>query len=412
MAKRARLLAMGLQRPQQDRLAAEEGERGSDSGLPVPHRFVLRERTPHRPPEQPPHHQRERQIEPDQRVGGAPDEVAHLAVVADDDPVAVAGSRAPPDGETAPEARAASPCPRTAHRARSGAGHGLRRQALGQPALARSRGAEDNNAPHPLRDCSVKPAASVGLRAAFEGASMSQILFRNFNLLDPRWDEAARRLRGAGRGRHHQGSVRQADQRRQGAGDRRRQAHPDARPDRLPRPRLPDRSEYPPSRGDPAHPAHGQVGRPDARHDRPRLHHGARHRRRRLGHQDGRRDGPDPRPAPVHLGQGHRPDRRPYRLAPPHGLPAGLVRLLQRHGLCDGCRRRRGRGAQVRCASRCGRARTRSRSCARAASRRPTTRSIRCSSPRPRSRRRPTKPGISAAMCWPTPIRRKPSPGR
>jgi hypothetical protein len=40
--------------------------------------------------------------------------------------------------------------------------------------------------------------------------------------------------------------------------------------------------------------------------------------------------------------------RRPFRFASPHRLPARLLWLLQRHGLCDGGRRRRGRGAQVR----------------------------------------------------------------
>ncbi len=38
-----------------------------------------------------------------------------------------------------------------------------------------------------------------------------------------------------------------------------------------------------------AHPPHGALCRTDEGHDRPRLHHSARHRRRRLGHQDCRR---------------------------------------------------------------------------------------------------------------------------
>ena len=70
------------------------------------------------------------------------------------------------------------------------------------------------------------------------------------------------------------------------------------------------------------------IGRPDEGHDRSRLHDGARHRRRRLGHQDRRRFRPDPGSAAVHLGPRHRSDRRPQRCAPPHRL---------RHASCGCC---------------------------------------------------------------------------
>ena len=171
--------------------------------------------------------------------------------------------------------------------------------------------------------------------------------FQEFEPARPALERGARRLRGPGRGRHHQGGVVQADQGGQGAGRRLRQAHPDAGPDRLPRPRLPGRGQHPQPRARAPDPADGAVGRPDEGHARPRLHHGARHRRRRLGHQDRRRDRPDPRPAPLHLRPRHRPDRRPQRFAPPHRHLRRALRLLQRHGLLHGDRRRRRRGAQA-----------------------------------------------------------------
>ena len=148
------------------------------------------------------------------------------------------------------------------------------------------------------------------------------------------------------------------------------------------------------------------------RHDRPRLHHGARHRRRRLGHQDRRRVGPDPRPAALHLRPRHRPDRRPQRFAPPHrlsGAPCGCCNaMVYCMAIADGAdevrklvREQMRQGAdQVK---------------------------IMCSggvaSPydpldppavlRGRDRRRDRRGArTSAATCWPMPIRPRPSPAR
>ena len=74
---------------------------------------------------------------------------------------------------------------------------------------------------------------------------MSQILFRNFSLLDPRWDEA----RGGYEVLVEGDTIKEVSDKPIKAADARvdrlRQAHPDARPDRLPRPCLPDRGEHP-----------------------------------------------------------------------------------------------------------------------------------------------------------------------
>src|SRR6188768_617903 len=81
---------VGLDGPQQNRIATEKS--GSEAlavaGAP---QILPGQRAPDRAPQQPPHHQRKRQVEPDQRIGGAPREIAHLAVVSDHDPVAVSG---------------------------------------------------------------------------------------------------------------------------------------------------------------------------------------------------------------------------------------------------------------------------------------------------------------------------------
>ena len=73
------------------------------------------------------------------------------------------------------------------------------------------------------------------------------------------------------------------------------------------------------------------AGRAEA-HARSRLHHRARRRRRRLGHQDGRRLGPDPGPAHVHRRPLDRPDRRPQRPHAAHRHRRSAVPVLQRHG--------------------------------------------------------------------------------
>ena len=76
---------------------------------------------------------------------------------------------------------------------------------------------------------------------------------------------ASGRLRAAGRGRHRQGSIRQADQVGGRRRDRLRRAHADAGPDRQPRPRDPERSEHPLPRSRAADPDDGARRAADAR---------------------------------------------------------------------------------------------------------------------------------------------------
>ncbi len=156
---------------------------------------------------------------------------------------------------------------------------------------------------------------------------------------------SARRLRGAGRGRRHQGSVGQADQVEDRQSGRLRQAHRDAGSDRLSRAHPSQRGLHQPHGGGAAHPDDGALGRPPEAHARSRLHDGARRRRRRLGHQDCGRIGPDPRPAHVHLLPLHWTNRRPQRPQSAHRHRAA-VPVLQRHGVHPLHRRRPGRGAQ------------------------------------------------------------------
>src|SRR6266850_1258528 len=125
------------------------------------------------------------------------------------------GSRARPGGETGRRARAASRVPRTTHRARSRAGRSarptvppacsfpipsFRKRRRAASMLAKLRGHRSENAPpadachrialQPSSNCSAKSAAIVGCRRRLGGALMPQILFKNMNLLDPRWNEA------------------------------------------------------------------------------------------------------------------------------------------------------------------------------------------------------------------------------
>ena len=100
--------------------------------------------------------------------------------------------------------------------------------------------------------------------------------------------------------------------------DRRRRGRPDAhaRADRLPRPRLPPGGQHPGARGRAAHPSDGAGGPPHARHAGPRLHDGARHGRRGLGHPGGGRARLSPRAPALHRGARDRPDERSQRPAP------------------------------------------------------------------------------------------------
>ena len=170
-------------------------------------------------------------------------------------------------------------------------------------------------------------------------------LFKNLNLLDPNWKEA----RGGYEVLVEGDTIKEVSAKPIKAAKATvvelRQAHADAGADRLPRAHPSQRGLHQPHGGGAAHPDDGALGRPPEAHARSRLHHGARRRRRRLGHQDRRRIGPDPRPAAVHLLPLDRPDRRPQRPQPAHRhRPA--VPVLQRHGVHPLHRRRSRRGAQ------------------------------------------------------------------
>ena len=78
------------------RLKKDCTKRFAVAGAP---QLLLRRDAADRAAQQAPHHQRQRQVEPDQRVGRPPDEVAHLAVVADHDPAVVAGLALDPVAE-------------------------------------------------------------------------------------------------------------------------------------------------------------------------------------------------------------------------------------------------------------------------------------------------------------------------
>ena len=173
---------------------------------------------------------------------------------------------------------------------------------------------------------------------------------------------------------------------------------------------MPVGGQHPLPGGDAADADDGARGRPDARDARPRLHHGARHRRRRLGHQ-GRRSS-----------RGYLPGPRLFIAGQAIGPTGGHSDARRRtdcgtrchccnaHGLHAWRRRRRRRGAQGRARADApgrrphqdhdvGRRRLALRS-----ARQPAV--LAWTKSRPRSRRRTP----SAATSAPTPIRRRPSP--
>src|SRR5471030_1280266 len=165
--------AMRLDRVVEDRIAAEEGVTPGLAVAGAPEIFPGRDAA-QGAPEQAPHHQRKRQVEPDQRVGGAPDEVAHMPVIARHDPARISrqGADLVLDTVTEQIERGLLPVPAPEERVefdhpQAGAG----RESFREPALSRSRGAENDNALHltprrhsiwERRNCSAKPCASVG----------------------------------------------------------------------------------------------------------------------------------------------------------------------------------------------------------------------------------------------------------
>ena len=179
------------------------------------------------------------------------------------------------------------------------------------------------------------------------GASMTQYLFKNFQMLDPEHDELRGGYELLVEGEQHQGSLRTADQ---GAGcgrHRLRRAHADAGPDRQPRACGAVGGLASPAREHPPHLDDGARGCPHARHARPRLHQRARHRRRRLGPQGGDRQVAAAGAAAVHRRQGAGAHGRAQRRPPPH-RPRHALPLLRRAALRHGAGRRGGRGAQGR----------------------------------------------------------------
>ena len=174
---------------------------------------------------------------------------------------------------------------------------------------------------------------------------MTQLLFRNFQLLEPEIGE----LQGGFELLVDGETVREVSAKpikaRCRRCDRLRRAHLDAGPDRQPRSRHLERGQFPLSRSRAADADDGPRGAAHARHAQPRLHHRPRHRRRRLGFQDGRRTGRHSGAAPVHRGCRDRADRRPQRPAPAHRSRPALP-LLRRHALRHAPVRRHLRGAQ------------------------------------------------------------------
>ena len=163
---------------------------------------------------------------------------------------------------------------------------------------------------------------------------------------------------------------------------------------------------------DAAHPDDGARGGADARHDRSRLHHGARHRRRRLGDQDrGRvaacsraRACSSPARAIGPTG-GHSDSRRRTDTGAPCSCCNAMV---YRHG--PGRRRRRGAQGGAR-ADAPGRRPGEDHVLGR---RRLALRPARQPAVLARRDRRGDRrgAGISAAMCWPMPTRPRRSRAR
>ena len=150
---------------------------------------------------------------------------------------------------------------------------------------------------------------------------------------------AARRDGSPGRGHPDQAGLRPPDRRPQRPAHRHRRPHADARPDRRAHPRRADRGEPATAGRRAADPAGGQgLGR-HARDAGARLHHAARHRRRRLGHQGRGRAGPVRRPAAVHRRPAAQPDRRARRI--PQAHPDAIQLRLLLRPLLGGARRRR-----------------------------------------------------------------------
>ena len=171
----------------------------------------------------------------------------------------------------------------------------------------------------PMRQCPIGR-----LRDMNDATSVSQ--FPHAGARDGR---TPGRVRTAHRGRYDPGDLGAAHQGGAGRHRRLRRPHLDAGPHRQPRPCLPERGQHPLPRSGAADPHDGARGRTDAGDARPRLHHGARHRRGRLGHQGRRRSGPRAGSASVHRRTGYRPDRRTQRSASAHRLRRALP-LLQR----------------------------------------------------------------------------------
>ena len=145
-----------------------------------------------------------------------------------------------------------------------------------------------------------------------------QILFRNFELLEPSFGE----LRGGYELLVEGDTIKELSEEpikaAEADGHRLRQAHVDAGADRLPRARHPQRGQCPLHGGDAADPGHRARGDAIARHARPRLHHRARHRRCRLGHQDRDRNRAYRRPTALYRRPVDRPHRRPFGFTPAH----------------------------------------------------------------------------------------------
>ena len=148
------------------------------------------------------------------------------------------------------------------------------------------------------------------------------LLLHNARLLDPRCEELIDGVEILIEGEHVKevsrpdGPVARAASCRRRDAARPRRPHRDAGADRCPRPHLSDKAAAG-GHGEHAADVDGRERHgADAFDAHARLHHRARHGRRRLRDQGGRRRRPRRGSAALHLRHGHEPDRRPRRL--PH----------------------------------------------------------------------------------------------
>ena len=202
----------------------------------------------------------------------------------------------------------------------------------------------------PLADNARVPGPRGAGHRLQRSRSMSLTLFKNAKLLDPTkadlQDGVAVLVEGA--------RIREVSPRpiRTSGADRRRRGRPDAdaRPDRLPRARVPLRGQHPGARGRcPLTLLDGAGARRSCAPCSTAASRRCATRAARTG-ASGRRSSAGYLPGPrlFIAGRADRPDERPQRPAPADRPRAAAVPLMQRDGVHHGDRRRRDRGAAGR----------------------------------------------------------------